>query len=99
MKQTSTCDGNYPDWNETLEFVLTADGKGFKPDELINSDITLYFSLFDKCVTHRKVLYTNKYESVIENKFLGSFSIGLVSILQNSPKMEGLIRVNRPIDL
>jgi len=42
-------------------------------------------------MTHRKVLYTNKYETVIENKFLGSFSIGLVSILQNSPKMEGLI--------
>lgn len=73
---------------------MAENGKGFSPDELVNSDITLYFSLFDRCMSHRKVLYTNKYETVIENKFLGSFHISLISILQNSPKLEGLVRVN-----
>ena len=100
-KFTHTMEGNYPDWNETLEFVIRAEDrfKGFTEEEFIKNNTTLYFSIFDRCMTTRKDPYTNVYESVIENKFLGSFSIGLISILQNSPKMEGMVRVNRPLDL
>ena len=100
IQYTQTMEGNYPDWNETLRFVLRAeDGKGFTEEELVNSNITVYFSLFDRCLTTRKVAHTGEYETKVENKFLGSFHVGLVSILQNSPKMEGMIRVNRPLDL
>lgn len=42
---------------------------------------------------------TNKHEITVENKFLGSFSVPLLSILQNSPKLEGHIRVDRPMNL
>ena len=93
-------DGNFPDWNETLEFALHAeDGKGFTEDELINSNAALYFSLFDRAMSHRKIPYTNKYETVVENKFIGSFYVSLISVLQNTPKMDGLIKVNRPLQL
>ena len=81
-KYTSTMDGNYPDWNETLEFPLVAEnGKGFSEDELIESGTTLYFSLFDRDMKTKEVAYTNNFETTVENKFLGSFSIGLLSIL------------------
>jgi hypothetical protein len=97
---TQTCDGNYPDWNETLSFDIIADDpSGFTENSLVQSNTTIYFSVFDRCMTSRKVGLSNKYETIIENKFLGSFSVGLVAVLQNFPKMEGLIRVNRPLDL
>ena len=98
IKRTQTADGNFPDWNETLEFKIHSKDR-FTEEEIIQKNVTLYFSVFDQCTTTRKVAYTNKYETIVENKYLGSFSIGLVSILQNSPKMEGLIRLDRPLDL
>jgi len=35
----------------------------------------------------------------IEYRFLGSFSIPLISILNNPPKMEAIFKVNRPLAL
>ncbi len=99
-QRTQTVKGNYPDWNETLEFKIHSKGEKLLTEkEIINQNTTLYFSVFDQCTTTKKVAYTNKYETIVENKFLGSISVGLVSVLQNSPKMEGLIRLDRPLDL
>ena len=79
--------------------LFAKDGKGFTEEELIDTNITIYFSIFDRCRTSKNIAYSNKTETVQENKFLGSFNVSLVSVLQNSPKMEGLIKVNRPLDL
>ena len=100
IKRTREATGSFPDWNETLAFKLfSKNGKAFTEEELIKGNDTLYFSLFDKYETERYIPSTNKYEITVENKFLGSFSIKLISILQNFPKMEGQIRINRPLNL
>ena len=100
VKRTRECKGSFPDWNETLSFKIKAsNGKTITEDELTKGNDTLYFSIFDKHEIERRVPNTNKHEVTIENKFLGSFSVKLISILQNIPKMEGHIRVDRPMSL
>ena len=100
IKRTREQAGSFPDWNETIVFKLfSKNGKAFTEEELIKGNDTLYFSIFDKYETERYIPSTNKHEITVENKFLGSFSIKLVSILQSFPKMEGQIRINRPLNL
>ena len=100
VKRSRECKGSFPDWNETLSFKIKAsNGKNITEDEIIKGNDTLYFSIFDKHETERRVPNTNKHEITVENKFLGSFSVKLISILQNIPKMEGHIRVDRPMSL
>lgn len=100
VKRTRECTGSFPDWNETLSFnLISKSGKAFTEEELIKGNDTLYFSIYDKHETERHIPSTNKHEITVENKFLGSFSIKLISILQNFLKMEGQIRVDRPLNL
>jgi hypothetical protein len=100
IKKTRECNGSFPDWNETLSFMLSPkNGTKFTEEELINGDDTLYFSIYDKYESEKRVIMSNKHEITVENKFLGSFSVPLLSVLQNSPKMEGHIRVDRPMNL
>lgn len=100
VRRTRECNGSFPDWNETLSFkLLPANGTKFTEEELVGGDDMLYFSIYDKYESEKRVILSNKHEITIENKFLGSFSVPLLSILQNSPKMEGHIRVDRPMNL
>lgn len=48
VKTTNVAEGDFPEWNEVLNFPLIAEnGKKFTKDELMNSKTMLYVSLFD----------------------------------------------------
>jgi len=69
----------------------------FTQRELEESDITLYFTLFDQEKRTEKISRMREI-TYYENRFLGSFSIPLTTVLSTS-KFEGNIKVNRPIVL
>jgi len=50
-KQTQVSEGQYPEWNELLDFPLEAKDKanngGFTKEELEQNKLVLYFTLFD----------------------------------------------------
>jgi hypothetical protein len=49
---TSTAEGQYPEWNSTLEYEIRAKNKiQFTNAELENSPYVIYFTLFDQ-ITH-----------------------------------------------
>lgn len=51
VKQTDTCEGRMPYWNEQLQFPLKAlktSKENFTLEELKNSTCIIYISLFDK---------------------------------------------------
>ena len=74
IKRTRECKGSFPDWNETVNFkILPANGTKLTEEELMNGDDMLYFSVFDKYESEKRVIMTNKHEITVENKFLGSF--------------------------
>lgn len=48
VKHTNIAEGDYPEWNEILNFSLMAENsKKFTKDELLNSKTMIYLSLFD----------------------------------------------------
>ena len=48
VKTTNIAEGDFPEWNEILNFKLIAEnGKKFTKEELINSNTMIYISLFD----------------------------------------------------
>ena len=49
VKTTNIAEGDFPEWNEILNFKLLAEnGKKFTKEELINSNTMIYVSLFDQ---------------------------------------------------
>lgn len=70
IKRTRECRGSFPDWNETLSFkIYPSNGRHLTEEELIKGGDTLYFSIFDKHESEKRVIMTNKHEITIENKF------------------------------
>jgi hypothetical protein len=67
----------------------------FTQKELENSNQVLYVTMFDQEVREEQITKMRKM-SYTENKYLGSFQIPLTTILQN-PKLDGQIRLNRPL--
>ena len=99
-KRTYPVEGNNPEWNETLEFLITSTtGKGFSSEELVNNTTMLYFSIFDEVENMEYNEITNAFTIKIDKRFLGSFSIPLSTVLQNPPRMEAMFKVNRPLSL
>jgi len=102
VKTTNIAEGDFPEWNEVLDFSLQSEnGKKFTKEELINSQTLLYISLFDREITPYKEddFSSTQIKMQIEYRYLGSFSVPLTSILNNPPKMEAMFKVNRPLAL
>jgi hypothetical protein len=50
--RTNKAEGDFPEWNEVLNFSLKAEnGKRFSKEELINSKAMIYISIFDEEIT------------------------------------------------
>ena len=96
VKTTNIAEGDFPEWNELLNFNLIAEnGKKFTKDELVNSKTMIYISLFDREITPYKEddFSAHQIKMQIEYRFLGSLTIPLTSILHNPPKMEAMFKV------
>lgn len=97
VKVTNIAEGDFPVWNEILEFPLKAlNNRKFTKLELINTKAMIYITLFDKEVT---VMNTGRVEVETNFRYLGSFSIPLISLLNNPPKIDAIFKVNRPLAL
>jgi hypothetical protein len=97
VKLTNISEGDFPEWNEILEFPLQALNKRkFTRQELINSKSMIYVTLFDREVT---VMNSGRIEIDTNYRYLGSFSIPLIAILNNPPKIDAIFKVNRPMAL
>ncbi len=57
VKVTNIAEGDFPEWNEILEFPLTAlNNKRFTKQELINTKSMVYVTLFD-----REMIFYNNF--------------------------------------
>lgn len=55
VKTTNIAEGDFPEWNEVLNFSLISENKKkFTKEELINSKSILYVSIFDREITPYK---------------------------------------------
>lgn len=97
IQRTCVSEGQYPEWNEQLEFKLKSKGAVFTKNELEQSKMEIHFTLFDQEV---RVDHITKMTKNVQkyNRYLGSFKVPLKTILTNS-KFEGNIRLNRPLVL
>lgn len=97
VKLTNIAEGDFPEWNEILEFPLKALNKRkFTKQELVNSKTMIYITLFDR----ELVMYNTGRVEIEQNyRYLGSFSIPLIALLNNPPKMDAIFKVNRPLAL
>jgi hypothetical protein len=97
VKLTNIAEGDYPEWNEILEFPLKALNKRrFTKIELINTKAMIYVTLFDREIN---VFNTGRIEIEQNYRYLGSFSIPLIALLNNPPKIDAIFKVNRPLAL
>ena len=95
---TNPADGQCPEWNQILEFDMRpANRSAFTQEELQTWPYVLYFTLYDR---ETRVVKETRVKSIHydENRYLGSFSIPLTTILSGN-KFEGSVRVNRPLVL
>ena len=97
---TESIEGPHPEWNSNLTLKLKSKVEsGFNDRELLESKGTLYFSLFDYAGDIKQEADNpQRYNVFIEHKYLGSFSIPLLTLFQN-PKQEAQYRVDRPVFL
>lgn len=89
-QRTCLAEGQCPEWNELLDFKICAKNKmHFSKEELQQSKLVVYFTLFDQLMKEDKI---SKLKKIVqkENRYLGSFKIPLTSILTNN-KFEGHI--------
>ena len=97
MKLTNNSEGDFPEWNEILEFPLRPlNRRRFTKQELVNSKSMIYITLFD-----REISISNSGRVEVEQnlRYLGSFSIPLIALLNNPPKIDAIFKVNRPLAL
>lgn len=97
VKRTQEIEGVHPDWNEIIEFDIVPRKKEgcFTEEELVGSTDMLYFSLFDEVKNVR-----NDEEGGLirkERRFLGSYSLPLLTVFQNPPRLEAMCKINRPV--
>lgn len=97
VKVTNASEGDFPEWNEILEFPLMAlNKKKFTKHELINTKSMLYITLFDREITS---VANGRVQLEMNYRYLGSFSIPLIAILNNPPKIDAIFKINRPMAL
>jgi len=97
VKLTNNSEGDFPEWNEILEFPLRPlNRRRFTKQELVNSKSMIYITLFD-----REISISNSGRVEVEQnlRYLGSFSIPLIALLNNPPKIDAIFKVNRPLAL
>jgi len=56
----------------------------------------IYVTLLDREID---VAQSDKIEIQFSYRYLGSFSIPLISVLNNPPKIDAIFKVNRPLGL
>ena len=92
IKKTNIDEGSTPKWNEVLQFDLVSqDSKGFTKEELMNSNTTIMISLFDKRTDY--VVLDGKKITQEENRYLGSVSVPLLTILCSHEKCDTNFRL------
>jgi coiled-coil and C2 domain-containing protein 2A len=97
VKLTNIAEGDFPEWNEILEFPLKAlNKKRFTKQELMNTKTMIYITLFDRELS---MYNTGRVEIEQNYRYLGSFSIPLIALLNNPPKIDAIFKVNRPLAL
>ncbi len=97
VKLTNFAEGDFPEWNEILEFPLKALNKRrFTKSELVHTKSMIYITLFDREI---QMINTGRVEIETNLRYLGSFSIPLISLLNNPPKIDAIFKVNRPLAL
>lgn len=97
VKLTNFAEGDFPEWNEILEFPLKALNKRrFTKSELVQTKSMIYITLFDREI---QLISTGRVEIETNLRYLGSFSIPLISLLNNPPKIDAIFKVNRPLAL
>jgi coiled-coil and C2 domain-containing protein 2A len=77
--------------------LVAKNGVAFTKDELEQSKMMVYFTLFDQEVKVDQITKMNRLLQK-QNRYLGSFKVPLTTILSNS-KFEGLIKLQRPLIL
>lgn len=97
VKLTNNSEGDFPEWNEILEFPLKPINKRrFTKQELVSTKSMIYVTLFDREIS---ISNTGRVEVEQNLRYLGSFSIPLIALLNNPPKIDAIFKVNRPIAL
>jgi hypothetical protein len=99
VRTTMCSEGDFPEWNEILEFPLKAlNQKRFTRQELLNSKTMIYVTLFDAEIVDTGVAALSPMAQT-NYRYLGSFSIPLISLLNNPPKIDAIFKVERPVAL
>ena len=95
IARTQEVEGVHPDWNEMIEIPIFPQHDEFFTDaELTGSKDMLYFSLFDEIKNVRSDIEQDTIRK--ERRFLGSFSLPLLTVFQNPPRLEAMVKLNRP---
>ena len=98
VRKTMCADGDFPEWNEILEFPLKAlNDKRFTRQELLNTKTMIYITLFDEEMVD--IYGAMQAMPKVNFRYLGSFSIPLISLLNNPPKIDAIFKVERPVAL
>jgi len=98
VQRTNVDEGTMPKWNEVLEFPLKADDeKGFTKEELLNTEAQIMITLFDR--QEYKSSQDGKKITQEENRFLGSITVPLSTVLCNTEKLDYNFKLNRPVAL
>jgi len=95
IARTQEVEGVHPDWNEIIEIPIFPQKDDFFTDaELTGSNDMLYFSLFDEIKNIKNDVDQDTIRK--ERRFLGSFSLPLLTVFQNPPRLEAMVKLNRP---
>lgn len=98
--RTIPFDGAFPEWNEMVELTFESLNKQeFTVNELLDCESILYFNLYDQLLSVNPMIRANDYRFRIERRFLASFELPLLTILQNPSGIEASFRMNRPLCL
>lgn len=99
-RSTNVAEGDFPEWNELLKFPLKPIYGKFTKEELLDADTQLHIALYDRELYN--IIdsgYSTQIVTKIEIRFLGSLQIPFSTVLQNPPKIEAMLKLNRPMPL
>jgi len=101
--KTETFEGTYPEWNDNLVIPLKIHKEDFDYDMTTNPQNTqavVYFNLFDLVSSvNKNKESTNRYNVLIEKRYLGSFSIPLATLFQYPQQNAAVYKIERPLFL
>jgi hypothetical protein len=99
--RTAPFDGTNPEWNEMLSLTFSSLEKtGFTKEELQDCESVLYFVLYDQILSVQQVLMDEGEIRVrLDRRYLGSFSLPLLTVFQNPAGVEANFKVKRPVCL